>query len=147
MKEEQKCQTKRKLGVHTAATSMSYRGRCKYKSGRCKNERTIKENGQPHTLCEPHRIQHNKNQRKSDIKRRRMKKLLKAQEENARENNNITQMIATGPEIKQGTMYSNIPPMRSAGQEVKQEMMYHSERPRSLSFTMPSLKNMQLHTP
>ncbi|OQR93220.1 hypothetical protein ACHHYP_02768 [Achlya hypogyna] len=51
-----------------------YRGKCKYKSGRCTNERTLKENGEPHTLCEPHRLQHNKNQRKSDVKRRRLKK-------------------------------------------------------------------------
>ncbi|EQC37128.1 hypothetical protein SDRG_05355 [Saprolegnia diclina VS20] len=54
---------------------LGYRGKCKYKSGRCMNERTLKENGEPHTLCEPHRLQHNKNQRKSDIKRRRLKKL------------------------------------------------------------------------
>ncbi|KDO31606.1 hypothetical protein SPRG_19509 [Saprolegnia parasitica CBS 223.65] len=54
---------------------LGYRGKCKYKSGRCANERTLKENGEPHTLCEPHRLQHNKNQRKSDIKRRRLKKL------------------------------------------------------------------------
>ncbi|CAK4081903.1 unnamed protein product [Aphanomyces euteiches] len=52
-----------------------YRGRCKYKSGKCMNERTTKENGQPHTLCEPHRIQHNKNQRKSDVKRRWLKRM------------------------------------------------------------------------
>jgi len=47
-----------------------YRGRCKYKSGRCPNERTVKFNGEAHTLCEEHRIKHNKNQRKSDSKRR-----------------------------------------------------------------------------
>ncbi|KAH9136550.1 hypothetical protein LEN26_006122 [Aphanomyces euteiches] len=51
-----------------------FNGRCKYKSGRCMNERTLKENGQPHTLCEDHRVLHNKNQRKSDTKRRRLRK-------------------------------------------------------------------------
>ncbi|KAF0682878.1 Aste57867_25013 [Aphanomyces stellatus] len=51
-----------------------FNGRCKYKSGRCMNERTLKENGLPHTLCEEHRILHNKNQRKSDTKRRRLRK-------------------------------------------------------------------------
>ncbi|CAK4664833.1 hypothetical protein LEN26_007334 [Aphanomyces euteiches] len=50
--------------------SDEYRGRCKYKSGRCPNERTIKFSGEPHTLCEEHRVKHNKNQRKSDAKRR-----------------------------------------------------------------------------
>ncbi|OQR91952.1 hypothetical protein ACHHYP_04190 [Achlya hypogyna] len=48
----------------------TYRGRCKYKSGRCPNERTIKFSGEAHTLCEEHRLKHNKNQRKSDAKRR-----------------------------------------------------------------------------
>ncbi|KAF0719558.1 Aste57867_952 [Aphanomyces stellatus] len=56
-------------------SAIVYRGRCKYKSGKCLNERTTKDNGQPHTLCEPHRLQHNKNQRKSDVKRRRQKRL------------------------------------------------------------------------
>ncbi|KAF0719293.1 Aste57867_1141 [Aphanomyces stellatus] len=50
--------------------SDEYRGRCKYKSGRCPNERTLKFSGEPHTLCEEHRVKHNKNQRKSDAKRR-----------------------------------------------------------------------------
>ncbi|OQR96650.1 hypothetical protein THRCLA_07216 [Thraustotheca clavata] len=50
--------------------SEQYRGRCKYKSGRCPNERTIKFSGEAHTLCEEHRLKHNKNQRKSDAKRR-----------------------------------------------------------------------------
>ncbi|RHY68040.1 hypothetical protein DYB38_003337 [Aphanomyces astaci] len=51
-----------------------FNGRCKYKSGRCMNERTLKDNGLPHTLCEEHRVLHNKNQRKSDTKRRRLRK-------------------------------------------------------------------------
>ncbi|OQS07861.1 hypothetical protein THRCLA_20043 [Thraustotheca clavata] len=54
-----------------------YNGRCKYKSGRCMNERTLKENGEPHTLCEEHRLLHNKNQRKSDTKRRRLRRALR----------------------------------------------------------------------
>ncbi|OQS02734.1 hypothetical protein THRCLA_21337 [Thraustotheca clavata] len=66
---------------HSLTTSAPvYRGKCKYKSGRCTNERTLKENGEPHTLCEPHRLQHNKNQRKSDIKRRRLKKQSQMQD-------------------------------------------------------------------
>ncbi|OQR97583.1 hypothetical protein ACHHYP_10162 [Achlya hypogyna] len=47
-----------------------FRGKCRYKSGRCPNERTLKFNGEVHTMCEEHRIRHNNNQRKSDMKRR-----------------------------------------------------------------------------
>ncbi|KDO21140.1 hypothetical protein SPRG_12921 [Saprolegnia parasitica CBS 223.65] len=57
----------------TSASSLSgYRGRCRYKSGRCPNERTLKYNGeQVHSLCEEHRIRHNRNQRRADTKRRK----------------------------------------------------------------------------
>ncbi|ETW03031.1 hypothetical protein H310_05462, partial [Aphanomyces invadans] len=47
-----------------------WRGTCRYKSGRCSNERTLKFNGEIHTMCEEHRIRHNNNQRRSDLKRR-----------------------------------------------------------------------------
>lgn len=57
-----------------APGSEDYRGRCKYKTGNCHNERTFKLNGQAHTLCEKHRKLHNRNQRKSDRKRRAMRK-------------------------------------------------------------------------
>ncbi|KDO17904.1 hypothetical protein SPRG_16687, partial [Saprolegnia parasitica CBS 223.65] len=57
--------------------SDAYRGRCKYKSGRCPNERTLKFSGEAHTLCEEHRLKHNKNQRKSDAKRRGAKPVKK----------------------------------------------------------------------
>ncbi|RHY32490.1 hypothetical protein DYB32_002526 [Aphanomyces invadans] len=53
-------------------TPVGYRGRCKYKSGRCPNERTLKYNGEEiHSLCEEHRVRHNRNQRKADTKRRK----------------------------------------------------------------------------
>ncbi|KDO22977.1 hypothetical protein SPRG_11824 [Saprolegnia parasitica CBS 223.65] len=65
------------MNTTTFASSNASHGRCKYKSGRCMNERTIKENGEPHTLCEEHRLLHNKNQRKSDTKRRRLRRALR----------------------------------------------------------------------
>ena len=46
------------------------RGLCRYKSGKCKNERAVKRNGQPHTLCHFHRLRQNAHQRKSDRKHR-----------------------------------------------------------------------------
>ncbi|ETV92010.1 hypothetical protein H310_13536 [Aphanomyces invadans] len=52
-----------------------YRGQCKYKSGKCKNERTLKFNGQIHTLCEEHRLRHNRIQNKSDSKIRKAKRM------------------------------------------------------------------------
>lgn len=54
--------------------SGKYRGRCKYKTNNCPNERTYKLNGEAHTLCEKHRKLHNRNQRKSDRKRRAIRK-------------------------------------------------------------------------
>ncbi|RHY29253.1 hypothetical protein DYB32_005304 [Aphanomyces invadans] len=63
------------MAPHSQPHLVVYRGRCKYKSGKCANERSVKDNGLPHTLCEPHRVQHNKNQRKSDVKRRRQMRL------------------------------------------------------------------------
>lgn len=47
-----------------------FRGQCKYKSGKCNNERAKKRNGQAHTLCDYHRIRQNAHQRKSDRKHR-----------------------------------------------------------------------------
>ncbi|OQS00342.1 hypothetical protein THRCLA_06002 [Thraustotheca clavata] len=55
---------------NTTAVRPGFRGKCRYKSGRCPNERTLKFNGEVHTMCEEHRIRHNNNQRKSDMKRR-----------------------------------------------------------------------------
>ncbi|RHY29315.1 hypothetical protein DYB32_005236 [Aphanomyces invadans] len=63
------------VSANLLARTDEYRGRCKYKSGRCPNERTIKFSGEPHTLCEEHRVKHNKNQRKSDAKRRGVVKI------------------------------------------------------------------------
>ncbi|KAF0701169.1 Aste57867_8320 [Aphanomyces stellatus] len=51
-----------------------YRGQCKYKSGKCMNERTLKFNGEIHTLCEEHRLRHNRIQNKSDSKIRKAKR-------------------------------------------------------------------------
>ncbi|ETV67780.1 hypothetical protein H257_16135 [Aphanomyces astaci] len=52
-----------------------FRGQCKYKSGKCKNERTLKFNGEIHTLCEEHRLRHNRIQNKSDSKIRKAKRM------------------------------------------------------------------------
>ncbi|KAF1791626.1 hypothetical protein GQ600_23328 [Phytophthora cactorum] len=45
-----------------------YYGKCQYKTGKCFNERTLKRNGEAHTLCEEHRIKQNLIQRRSDRK-------------------------------------------------------------------------------
>ncbi|KAH9125810.1 hypothetical protein LEN26_008576 [Aphanomyces euteiches] len=57
-------------GGPPAPMKREWRGTCRYKSGRCSNERTLKFNGEIHTMCEEHRIRHNNNQRRSDLKRR-----------------------------------------------------------------------------
>lgn len=46
-----------------------YRGRCRYPSQRCDNERALKRNGQAHKLCEKHRKKQNEHQRKFDGKK------------------------------------------------------------------------------
>ncbi|KAG6971886.1 hypothetical protein JG688_00004242 [Phytophthora aleatoria] len=45
-----------------------YYGKCQYKTGKCFNERTLKRNGEAHTLCEEHRVKQNLIQRRSDRK-------------------------------------------------------------------------------
>ncbi len=59
--------------------------RCRYKTGKCTNERSSKRNGQPHQLCLYHRDKANKIQRKFDRQKRltaRMKKLAARREMN-----------------------------------------------------------------
>ncbi|KDO31914.1 hypothetical protein SPRG_03130 [Saprolegnia parasitica CBS 223.65] len=51
-------------------SAMSFRGHCLYKTGKCKNERALKTNGQAHNLCDEHRAKQNQNQRKMDSKMR-----------------------------------------------------------------------------
>lgn len=46
----------------------TYHGKCQYKTGKCFNERTLKRNGDAHSLCEEHRIKQNLIQRRSDRK-------------------------------------------------------------------------------
>ncbi|KDO17907.1 hypothetical protein SPRG_16690 [Saprolegnia parasitica CBS 223.65] len=89
-----------------ATTSSVYRGRCKYKSGRCPNERTLKYNGDIHTLCEEHRQRHNQIQCKSDTKIRfvkRQKALLNklASPHSSTTNSNRRPPSATVTRIKQ----------------------------------------------
>lgn len=43
-------------------------GKCQYKTGKCFNERTVKRNGEAHSLCEEHRLKQNLIQRRSDRK-------------------------------------------------------------------------------
>ncbi|DAZ97752.1 TPA: hypothetical protein N0F65_009032 [Lagenidium giganteum] len=45
-----------------------YYGKCQYKTGKCFNERTLKRNGDAHSLCEEHRVKQNLIQRRSDRK-------------------------------------------------------------------------------
>jgi hypothetical protein len=42
--------------------------KCQYKTGKCLKERTLKRNGEYHSLCEEHRIKQNIIQRRSDRK-------------------------------------------------------------------------------
>lgn len=53
-----------------AADASPFRGYCRYKSGKCMQERALKRNGEPHTLCNMHRMRQNAHQRKSDRNRR-----------------------------------------------------------------------------
>ncbi|GMF48124.1 unnamed protein product [Phytophthora fragariaefolia] len=50
------------------ASKRPYYGKCQYKTGKCFNERTLKRNGDAHSLCEEHRIKQNLIQRRSDRK-------------------------------------------------------------------------------
>ncbi|KAG9401198.1 hypothetical protein AC1031_009951 [Aphanomyces cochlioides] len=52
------------------AAATAYRGLCLYPSAMCTNERDIKKNGKPHTLCAFHRAKHNQHQRKFDAKKK-----------------------------------------------------------------------------
>lgn len=54
--------------VGGAAEKRPYYGKCQYKTGKCFNERTLKRNGDAHSLCEEHRIKQNLIQRRSDRK-------------------------------------------------------------------------------
>ncbi|KDO31913.1 hypothetical protein SPRG_03129 [Saprolegnia parasitica CBS 223.65] len=45
-----------------------FRGHCLYKTGKCFLERALKTNGQPHNLCDFHRLKQNQNQRRLDWK-------------------------------------------------------------------------------
>jgi hypothetical protein len=51
-----------------AAAKRPYYGKCQYKTGKCFHERTLKRNGEIHSLCEEHRIKQNLIQRRSDRK-------------------------------------------------------------------------------
>ncbi|CAK4076004.1 unnamed protein product [Aphanomyces euteiches] len=59
----------------TTAT-ITYRGKCQHRSGRCFNERALKRDGGAHIYCEQHRLHHNRIQRKSDTKWRALKRRL-----------------------------------------------------------------------
>ncbi|KAE8904169.1 hypothetical protein PF005_g25858 [Phytophthora fragariae] len=50
------------------ASKRPYYGKCQYKTGKCFNERTVKRNGDAHSLCEEHRVKQNLIQRRSDRK-------------------------------------------------------------------------------
>ncbi|KAG7394132.1 hypothetical protein PHYBOEH_005635 [Phytophthora boehmeriae] len=51
-----------------SAAKRPYYGKCQYKTGKCFNERTLKRNGDAHSLCEEHRVKQNLIQRRSDRK-------------------------------------------------------------------------------
>ncbi|KAF0694874.1 Aste57867_14275 [Aphanomyces stellatus] len=51
-----------------AAKPGEFIGKCQYKTGKCFKERTLKRNGQAHSLCEEHRVKQNLIQRRSDRK-------------------------------------------------------------------------------
>ena len=55
------------------------RGRCQYSNGKCINEKTMKRNGDTHTLCEEHRKKACVNQKKLDRKRSREREEKKKQ--------------------------------------------------------------------
>lgn len=51
-----------------STATKNYNGKCQYKTGKCFNERTLKRNGEAHSLCEEHRLKQNMIQRRSDRK-------------------------------------------------------------------------------
>ncbi|CAH0474065.1 unnamed protein product [Peronospora belbahrii] len=63
---------KRKVEYATSSNAppakRTYYGKCQYKTGKCFNERTLKRNGDAHSLCEEHRVKQNLIQRRSDRK-------------------------------------------------------------------------------
>ncbi|RHY28923.1 hypothetical protein DYB32_008766 [Aphanomyces invadans] len=76
--------------AHADTATTRFIGKCQYKTGKCFKERTLKRNGQAHSLCEEHRVKQNLIQRRSDRKyqslhavrrkeRSQMKAMLKKQ--------------------------------------------------------------------
>ncbi|CAI5741883.1 unnamed protein product [Hyaloperonospora brassicae] len=51
-----------------------YRGKCRYKTGKCVQERALKTSGVAHNLCDEHRNRQNQHQRKLDAKNRQHKR-------------------------------------------------------------------------
>ena len=64
------------LPVKNEQSKREYRGQCRYRTGNCLTERSLKVDGRAHTLCEGHRTIHNENQRTGDRKRRGRKRAL-----------------------------------------------------------------------
>nr|CCA23520.1 conserved hypothetical protein [Albugo laibachii Nc14] len=62
------------------ATSDSIK--CRYKTGKCHNDRAQKRNGQPHQLCRYHRDKANQIQRKFDRQKREMARNRKLEDKN-----------------------------------------------------------------
>ena len=67
------------LCINGESLQREYRGKCCYKTGRCRNERALKVSSKKkpaiaHALCENHRDSHNQTQRLSDRKRKAFKK-------------------------------------------------------------------------
>ncbi|GMF63883.1 unnamed protein product [Phytophthora fragariaefolia] len=56
------------VAMDDPVTKRPYLGKCQYKTGKCFNQRTLKRNGEAHSLCEEHRIKQNLIQRRSDRK-------------------------------------------------------------------------------
>uniref|UniRef100_A0AAV1TC11 Uncharacterized protein n=1 Tax=Peronospora matthiolae TaxID=2874970 RepID=A0AAV1TC11_9STRA len=53
---------------------LDYRGKCRYKTGKCMQERALKTSGVAHNLCDEHRNRQNQHQRKLDAKNRQHKR-------------------------------------------------------------------------
>lgn len=54
--------------------------KCRYKTGKCHNDRAQKRNGQPHQLCRYHRDKANQIQRKFDRQKREMARSRKIEQ-------------------------------------------------------------------
>ncbi|OQR88274.1 hypothetical protein ACHHYP_06991 [Achlya hypogyna] len=101
----------------------TFRGHCLYKTGKCKNERALKTNGQAHNLCDEHRAKQNQNQRKMDSKMRQKRHFSPYESPQAPSDDHAyypPQAYAYAPPMPYGSYYEPMryPPMPDVGDQI-----------------------------